>query len=41
MPFCSLHCRQVDLGRRLKETNAIPTDPETAAGEEEAEQKER
>jgi len=36
MPFCSLRCRQVDLGRWLEETNAIPNDPEAAAEAEAA-----
>ena len=41
MPFCSLRCREVDLGRWLDETNAIPVDPETSAEEDEAEQEEK
>ena len=41
MPFCSLRCRQVDLGRWLEETHAIPTDSEAAAEADAAEQEEQ
>ena len=37
MPFCSVRCRDVDLGRWLNESNAIPCDPESAAEAEAAE----
>ncbi len=41
MPFCNPRCRQVDLGRWLEETNAIPNDPEAAAEADDAEQEEQ
>jgi endogenous inhibitor of DNA gyrase (YacG/DUF329 family) len=27
MPFCSQRCRQIDLGRWLREENSIPVEP--------------
>ncbi len=34
-PFCSVRCRQVDLGRWLAGDYAVPGEPEEEPGEEE------
>ena len=36
VPFCSLRCREVDLGRWLDEVHTIPNDPEAVAEAEAA-----
>ena len=34
MPFCSVRCKQIDLGRWLDEEIGIPIEPEDREGHE-------
>jgi uncharacterized protein len=34
MPFCSDRCRQIDLGRWLREVYSVPVEPDPTKGEE-------
>jgi len=38
MPFCSDRCRQIDLGRWLREVYSVPVERDPDAVEDESEQ---
>lgn len=35
MPFCSVRCKQIDLGRWVNEEHSLPHDSEDEAGDSE------